>query len=102
MTLDQGEPRSWRLLETREPDRLTASAIWLDGKPSPGGMAARLTQAWHSVAGAPHGPVLVAVTAGAGPGQRMAAPDRARARDAMRLLIDGQPALAAQVAAAAR
>jgi exosortase A len=59
--LDPHVPRRWRLVELSEPDRLTATAVWIDGVPDPGGLAARLRLAWESVVGGGGPPVLVAI-----------------------------------------
>jgi exosortase A len=60
--VDAVRPRDWRLVELRDPDRLTATATWIDGDPDPGGMAGRLRQAWDSVAGGGAPPVLLAAS----------------------------------------
>ncbi len=55
-------PGAWPMVQTSHPARLTAMVLWADGAPVQGGMAFRLAQAWRSVVGATHAPVLVAVS----------------------------------------
>jgi exosortase A len=51
----------WRLLETREPHGLRATALWLDGKPATLGLAARIAQARSSLTQAGQAPVMLAI-----------------------------------------
>ncbi len=56
------EPSSWRLVLTAEPARVTAAALWIDGKPATGGLTGRLAMARDSLVGAAYAPMLVTVT----------------------------------------
>ncbi len=55
------QPGNWRLVLTGEPARVTATALWVDGKPAAGGLAGRLTMARNSLAGSAYAPMLVTV-----------------------------------------
>jgi hypothetical protein len=55
------EPGNWRLVFTAEPARVTAAALWVDGKPATGGLAGRLAMARDSLAGSAYAPMLVTV-----------------------------------------
>jgi hypothetical protein len=54
-------PASWQLAETQQPDRSTASAVWIDADPTLEGLRGRLRQARNGLFGAAFAPVLVAV-----------------------------------------
>jgi exosortase A len=56
------EPSSWRLVLTAGPARVTAAALWIDGKPATGGLAGRLAMVRDSLAGSAYAPMLVTVT----------------------------------------
>jgi hypothetical protein len=56
------EPANWRLVLTAEPARVTAAALWIDGKPATGGLAGRLAMARDSLAGSAYAPMLVTVS----------------------------------------
>jgi exosortase len=47
--------------------RVAAATLWIDGRPTPGGMRARIDQAWASVGRSPVPPVIAVVTRPAGP-----------------------------------
>ena len=83
LTVDGARPRDWRLVELHRPDRIAATAAWIDGQPDPGGLPGRLRLAWDSIAGGGAPPVLVAVALS--PPILMHAEDR---EDAERLLGD--------------
>ena len=51
----------WQVMTTTAPDRIIAFAEWIDGQPSPGGLAARRRQAWNSITGGEAAPVLVTI-----------------------------------------
>jgi exosortase A len=55
------EPDNWRLVLTSEPARVTAAALWVDGKPATGGLTGRLAMARNSLAGSAYAPMLVSV-----------------------------------------
>jgi exosortase/archaeosortase family protein len=61
LPLPGGPQRLWRLSSTTEPGPMIAVAIWVDGKPSTGGLVAREHLAWTSLVGARFAPVVVAV-----------------------------------------
>ena len=56
------EPASWHLVLTNEPARVTATALWIDGKPATGGLSGRIAMAHDSLAGSAYAPMLVTVT----------------------------------------
>lgn len=53
----------WQLVNTREPLATSATTVWLDGRPSSGGLRSRIEQARNSLSGAGHPPVLVVARA---------------------------------------
>jgi exosortase A len=97
LVIDGAHPRAWRLVELHEPNRITATAVWIDGDPDLGGLAGRLRQAWNSVAGNGAPPVLVAATLR--PDTLLRAQDR---EDADRVLHDFLLAQAPLLAAVTR
>jgi exosortase A len=62
---------AWSLVTTTKPSRVTATQLWIEGRPALGGLRSRLQQARNSVVGAAYVPALVLVGAAAGerPGQ---------------------------------
>jgi exosortase A len=60
--LRDSEAARWQLATTTEPNRLTATAIWIDGKPATGGMSQRWLQARNSVFGGDAAAVLVTIS----------------------------------------
>ena len=52
----------WILVQTTEPNRVTAYASWVDGRPVSSGLAGRLAQARDSVVGSDHAPALITIT----------------------------------------
>jgi exosortase len=101
LAVAQGPPSAWRLAETTTPDRVTASALWIDGDPNLGGLAGRLRQARNSILGGAFAPVLVAISID-GAGARMAPRQRQQARAAIGAFIDAQGNLPAAVIGLAR
>ena len=90
----------WTIVQTTDPNRVTAFASWVDGAPVLGGMAGRFAQARDSIFGAAYAPVLITITsaerANSLPGQRKATLDRLTA------LLRDQVDLTARIAALAR
>jgi exosortase A len=89
----------WRLAETQDPDRSTATRLWIDGRPSPGGMPARFAQARNSLLGGTFAPVLIWVSATGD--ERMSRPQRQAARQAIGDFLNAQGDLETTVAALA-
>jgi exosortase A len=54
-------PETWRLVMTSDPARVTATALWIDGKPASGGLARRIAMARNSLAGSAYAPMLVSI-----------------------------------------
>jgi hypothetical protein len=53
-------PGPWQVVET--PGRpLTATSLWINGRPSAGDLGGRVRQGWNSIVGADHAPALVSV-----------------------------------------
>ena len=98
-TSDPGNGR-WTLVESREPDRISAFAAWVGGAPAAGGLGGRLQQARDSLLGAPYVPVLM----GLAPSQpaHLSGADRQRALSLIQQFIDAQAGLSASMAAASR
>ena len=101
LAVAHGPPSAWQLVETEKPDRVTASALWIDGDPGLGGLAGRLRQARNSLFGGDFAPVLVAVSID-GEGAPMGPRQRQQARAAIRGFLDAQGDLDARVAGLAR
>jgi hypothetical protein len=57
-----GPQRLWLLTRTTRPGPMIATAIWVDGQPSTGGLATREHLAWTSLMGARVTPVVIAVS----------------------------------------
>ncbi len=76
---DRGQ---WTVVQTTDPNRVTAYASWVDGMPVSSGLTARVSQARNSVLGGDHVPVLLTITARekprALPQQRRAAMDQVK------------------------
>ena len=89
----------WTAVMTTGPDRVTATAAWIDGRLATGGFAQRRLQAWDSVFGAAHDQVLVTIaTADAAPGAgdpRLLASARQQAVAAIGQLLQLNPGLQA-------
>ena len=100
LPIAQGEG-SWRLVTGSSPAVMSASALWLDGAPSLGGLSERIRQARNSIDGAPAAPVLVVVAMQFPSGQLKAA-ERDHAKRVLATFLANQPSLAPQVAALAR
>jgi exosortase A len=85
----------WLLTGTENPPRITATALWIDGKPADGGLAVRVQQARNSLFGSPLSPVLISVTAGArNEADGMAVRDQ---RALLQSFLDTQTNLPAQI-----
>jgi exosortase A len=61
LTVPGIEPSSWRLVLASDPRRLTAAALWIDGKPATGGFAERIAMARNSLGGSAYAPMLVSI-----------------------------------------
>lgn len=92
---------AWRLVETEKPDRMTATALWIDGDPGLGGLALRLRQARNSILGGDLAPVLMAVRID-GTGAPMTRGERQQARAVIGAFIDAQSDLPAAAIGLAR
>jgi exosortase A len=70
----------WTVVQTTDPNRVTAYASWVDGAPVVSGMAGRVAQAHDSIFGADFVPALITITtaepANSPPGQRRATLER--------------------------
>jgi exosortase A len=93
----------WRLVETEKPDRMTATALWIDGEAGLGGLAGRLRQARNSLLGGAFAPVLMAVRIDAPPEDGpMRSGQRQEARAAVSAFIAAQDDLPGRAARLAR
>lgn len=54
---------NWTVVQTTDPNRVTAYANWVDGQPGRGGFAGRLDQARDSLFGSDYEPALITITA---------------------------------------
>ena len=91
---------NWSLVQTTDPNRTTATASWVDGKPAIGGLSGRLAQARDSLLGTEYFPILITVSA-AEPSTRSVQQRRATLA-AIKTLIGAQRGLSAKVAAYSR
>jgi exosortase A len=97
--LDARVARRWRLAETQDPPRLTATCAWVLGAPEPAGLRGRLLLAWRSLrARAPS--VLVVATLR--PPSLLQAEQRAAARLRLGDFLRAQGAQLAAIEAATR
>jgi exosortase A len=62
LTVPGIQPSTWRLVFASDPRRLTAAALWIDGKPAVGGLAGRIAMARNSLVGSAYAPLLVSIT----------------------------------------
>lgn len=53
---------TWRLVNTRDPDRVVAAATWINGETATGGLSQRLQLARNSMFGSSFAPLLVTVS----------------------------------------
>lgn len=102
LTGDHVVPRSWRLAETQQPDRTTASMLWIDGDPALEGLPGRLRQARNSLFGSDHAPVLMAVSVAPGDAAPMDRQQQRAAQQLIRAFLETQGDLQAQAVRLAR
>jgi len=55
------QPDNWRVVFVPGSPRVTAQALWIDGKPAVGGLSGRFTMARNSLLGSPYAPMLVTI-----------------------------------------
>jgi exosortase A len=94
-------PERWRLAIGGKIGAMTATALWLEGNPSRGGLGERILQARNSVRGAHSAPVLMAVAMHF-PRSPLSAREREAAQKLLAAFLAAQPDLGGQVAAIAR
>lgn len=87
---------SWRLVQTEEPVRTGASALWMNGRQGGGGLRMRLMQGWASVVGSRTAPVVMAVVPDPDPTAQRDGPRRAQ--QSITAYLNSQPGLATAVA----
>ena len=95
-TLRTGDDAVWQLVDTTEPDRVIGMASWLDGRPAPGGLAQRRSQAMDSLFGDGHAKMLLTFATQHIDG-RLPTVVRNRAASAIEALLDLNPDLARRV-----
>jgi hypothetical protein len=100
-TLARDDSTIWRLATTTVPDRLVAFAEWIDGAPAQGGMAQRMTLAWHSVFGARAAPLMVTMTESSA-NERLSEAQRRQIRTAMEAVLAANPQLTPALLALSR
>ena len=94
--LRQQDDANWQLVNTTEPDRVIATAAWIDGRPARGGLAQRRLLAEDSVFGGDHGQILVTIATLPDSG-RLSPQIRDRTRAAITALLDINPDLASRL-----
>ena len=62
LTIPGIEPGTWRFVVASDPAKVTAAALWVDGKPAVGGLTGRIAMARNSLAGSAYAPMLVSVS----------------------------------------
>ncbi len=87
---------SWRLIQTEEPVRTGASALWMNGRQGGGGLRMRLMQGWASIVGSRTAPVVMAVVPDPDPTAQRDGPRRAQ--QSIAAYLNSQPGLATAVA----
>jgi hypothetical protein len=98
LDVDGVAPSRWRLVEAHEPERLTATAVWIGGAPLSERIADRLRLAWDGVTGGEGAAVLVAVALR--PPALVMTDQRLAARRLLRDFIRGQAPLLSAIARA--
>jgi hypothetical protein len=86
----------WRVTQTEDQRRAVATALWIEGIPSAGGLRTRMRQARNSLLGSDLAPVLVAVAPDLGSGS---GPLVGGARALVRGFLDSQTDLPEQIRA---
>lgn len=81
----------WTIVQTTDPDRLTAYASWVDGAPVRSGTAGRIAQARDSLFGGDHAAALITITS-VEPGKSLPA-QRLLVRQRLMDLVSGQAGL---------
>jgi len=95
-----GTPSHWRLAIGSKEAAMTATALWVEGAPSRGGLGERIIQARNSVTGAALAPVLMAVAVHF-PAGRLGPYDREAAQNMLANFLAAQPGLGGQIEALA-
>ena len=101
IAVPDGDIGSWRLVIGNNPATMTATRLWIDGRPSRGGLGERIQQARSSIEGARAAPVLVAVALQF-PGGTLSIAERERAQRLLTAFLVAQTGLGAQISAMAR
>ena len=65
-------PSQWQLVIAGTTPSVTASALWIDGAPAPGGLRTRLSQALNSLLGGRYPPLVVTLRADGSPREAVA------------------------------
>lgn len=87
-------PGTWRLTESTQSPKVSATSLWIGGKPAHLGLSTRVRQAWHSIFGSDASPVLIVVTGDSAWAMPGAAGRRQRA-DSIARFLESQPDLPA-------
>lgn len=90
----------WTLVQTTDPNRVTAYASWVDGIAAGQGLAGRFAQARDSLLGADHAPLLLTISTLEA--ERAAPKQRAAILDQMRAVVRAQGGLDQRVERATR
>ncbi|MFI4981299.1 MAG: hypothetical protein ACHQIO_13200, partial [Nevskiales bacterium] len=90
-------PRTWRVVEFRDPASTVASSLWIDGRAAQVSFDMRMHRAWASVVGSDHAPIVISLT----PELDWSKPTvalRNRARDLISLFVQTYQSLPDQIA----
>lgn len=88
---------NWRLVIAKNPDRLSATSLWIGGGAAPGGLSMRARQALHSLFGSQSPPVL-AVVAAVGDSSAIGSEGQSGAERGIMAFLDSHPELSATLA----
>jgi exosortase A len=96
LTVPGIEPGTWRFVVSSDPARVTAAALWVDGKPAVGGLAGRIAMARNSLAGSAYAPMLLSVSTQF-PHPQVLGNEQQQAAGLIRAFLISQPKLSDQI-----
>ena len=90
------EPHTWRFVVASEPAKVTAAALWIDGRPAVGGLSGRIAMARNSLFGSTYAPMLVSVSTRF-PHPQVAPNEQKQAADLIRAFLGSQAKFSEQI-----
>lgn len=91
---------AWTIIQTTDPNQVTAYASWIDGQPNISGLAGRLAQARNSLLGSNRAPALITISSAEPP--NVAPVQRKATLDQVIALVQAQGDLNARMAVLTR